>query len=71
MSSDIGAELENHTVGRGPMYDRKGLNSLRIVGRDRIQFLQIVLISFCLSSFVFSMCTVILWIAVRAELPRH
>jgi hypothetical protein len=24
-SSDIGAELENHTVGRGPMLDRKGL----------------------------------------------
>jgi hypothetical protein len=24
-SSDIGAELENHTVGRGPTYDRKGL----------------------------------------------
>jgi hypothetical protein len=24
-SFDIGAELENHTVGRGPMYDRKGL----------------------------------------------
>jgi hypothetical protein len=25
-SSDIGAELENHNVGLGPMYDRKGLN---------------------------------------------
>jgi hypothetical protein len=24
-SSDIGAELENHTVGRDPVYDRKGL----------------------------------------------
>jgi hypothetical protein len=24
-SSDIGAELENHTVGRGPMWDRKRL----------------------------------------------
>jgi len=24
-SSDIGAELENHTVGGGPMQDRKGL----------------------------------------------
>jgi hypothetical protein len=24
-SSDIGAELENSTVGRGPTYDRKGL----------------------------------------------
>jgi hypothetical protein len=24
-SSDIGAELENHTFGRGPMWDRKGL----------------------------------------------
>jgi hypothetical protein len=24
-SSDIGAELENNTVGRGPMQDRKGL----------------------------------------------
>jgi hypothetical protein len=24
-SSDIGVELENHTVGRGPMWDRKGL----------------------------------------------
>jgi hypothetical protein len=24
-SSDIGAELENHTVGRGPTNDRKGL----------------------------------------------
>jgi hypothetical protein len=24
-SSDIGAELENHTVGRGPMQNRKGL----------------------------------------------
>jgi hypothetical protein len=24
-SSDIGAELENHTVGQGPMQDRKGL----------------------------------------------
>jgi hypothetical protein len=26
-SSDIGAELESHTVGRGPTYDRKGLSS--------------------------------------------
>jgi hypothetical protein len=25
MSSEIGAELKNYTVGRGPMYDRKGL----------------------------------------------
>jgi hypothetical protein len=25
-SSDIGAELENHTVGRGPMQDQKGLS---------------------------------------------
>jgi hypothetical protein len=25
-SSDTGAELENHIVGRGPMWDRKGLN---------------------------------------------
>jgi hypothetical protein len=24
-STDFGAEMENHTVGRGPMLDRKGL----------------------------------------------
>jgi hypothetical protein len=27
-SSDIGAEQENHIVGRGPTYDRKGLSVL-------------------------------------------
>jgi hypothetical protein len=26
-SSDIGAEQENHNVGRGPTLDRKGLNA--------------------------------------------
>jgi hypothetical protein len=26
-SSDIGEELKNHTVGRGPIYDREGLNN--------------------------------------------
>jgi hypothetical protein len=26
MSSDIGAEKENHNVGQGPTLDRKGLN---------------------------------------------
>jgi hypothetical protein len=30
-SSDVGAELENHTIGRGPMYDRKGLNPLQVI----------------------------------------
>jgi hypothetical protein len=30
-SSDIGAELENHTVGRGQMWDRKGLNSIKVL----------------------------------------
>jgi hypothetical protein len=37
-SSDIGAEQENHNVGRGPTLDRKWLitiNSLRVL-RDRI-----------------------------------
>jgi hypothetical protein len=28
MSSDIGAEQENHTVGRGSTYDRKGLTGV-------------------------------------------
>ena len=28
MSPDIGAEWENHNVGRGPMLDRKGLSYL-------------------------------------------
>jgi hypothetical protein len=36
-SSDIGAEQENHNVGRGPTLDRKGLrellNSIAIIGR--------------------------------------
>jgi hypothetical protein len=27
-SSNIGAELENHTVRQGPMWDRKGLTSV-------------------------------------------
>jgi hypothetical protein len=37
-SYDIGAELGNHTVGRGPMEDRKGL-ILR--ARERVRFIGI------------------------------
>jgi hypothetical protein len=29
--SDIGAELENYTVGRGPMWDRKGLKRMELL----------------------------------------
>jgi hypothetical protein len=36
-SSDIGAELENYTVGRGPMLDRKGLGFMNEGGIETSQ----------------------------------
>jgi hypothetical protein len=33
-SSDIGEDVESHTVRRGPMYDRKGLMYLKVSGQD-------------------------------------
>jgi hypothetical protein len=41
--SDIGAEQENHSVGRGPTYDRKRVkkgfgNFVRIFGDTQIHF---------------------------------
>jgi hypothetical protein len=40
-SSDIGAEQENHTVGRGPMHDQKGLKQVaRNAGADSYTAMQ-------------------------------
>jgi hypothetical protein len=35
-SSDIGSELENHTVGRDPMYDRKGLMKILLRSHENL-----------------------------------